>query len=511
MSDVKPDLSLLESLNESKSRADWVDAATYRAIRRVVAARWKPKKRVVRKRRPLVRRRKRVVYSRRGYTTSTGQRGMGPIVITGRGGYWTDKLKAGLSGAYTSLKRQLPAGSFSRFGRAAGGAMYGAPGAQVGGWLGQGVASLTGFGDYRIRQNALMLDEGQQVPTFQDMGQGVIVCHREYITDIAVPATPGDFTNLTFPINPGLTTTFPWLAQVANCFDQYTILGLVFEFRSTSSEFGAGVIAMGKVILATDYDPTDAAQVSALQMENMQYSTTTKPSISVLHPVECDPAVTAQPMLYVRSGGVPSGKDPRFYDHGLFQIATQGLPASTGTIGELWVTYKIAFFKPQLELGVGAYTDYFLGTDTISTAHYLGVNCTKQPGSSLNGTTTDNAYIFNPATTFVGQHYLVYYQVVGTNSGPLTGFTTSLTNCIVEKNNNVNMESTLPGGTNGISNFICNVVEITHTTPGAGVVWVPAGGSTPVSPTRMVLIVTLLDPDVNKAFDDDWQVAAVNN
>jgi hypothetical protein len=174
-----------------------------------------------------------------------------------------------------------------------------------------------------------MLDEGLQVPTFQDMGQGVIVCHRECITDITIPGVPGTFTNQSFALNPGITTTFSWLAQVANCFDQYTILGLVFEYRSTSSELGAGVLAMGKVIMATDYDPNDAAQTTALSMENMQYSTTTKPSLSCLHPVECDPSVTAQPIFYIRSGGVPTGRDPRFYDHGLFQIATQGLPAGT--------------------------------------------------------------------------------------------------------------------------------------------------------------------------------------
>lgn len=57
--------------------------------------------------------------------------------------------------------------------------------------------------------------------------------------------------------------------------------------------------------------------------------------------------------LYVRNQPVETGADIRLYDIGKFQLATQGMqnvvdPDANSSIGELWVTYQVKFFKPKI-------------------------------------------------------------------------------------------------------------------------------------------------------------------
>jgi hypothetical protein len=343
---------------------------------------------------------------------------MGPIVITGRGGYWGDKFGEGASAAWKSLKRATPEGTFSRLGRAAGGAMFGKPGASVGNWLGGGVSGILGFGDYAVKKNDLMmLDEGVPVPTFQNMNDGVIVCHREYIGDITQTTA---FTNNSFIIQPGDSTTFPWLHQIAAQFEQYEILGMIFQYRSTASDFGTTTnMAMGSVILATEYDTVDSAYGSKLEMENSQYAMSGKPSHDILHPIECDPGVVGPMGLkYIRTGPVPTGKDNRLYDHGNFQLATTGMPANSGTIGELWVTYKIAFYKPQFNLGSDIKSDLFFGTTGVVDAAPFPI--TPQATNSLGCVVTNSTITF-PSNTPIGSKWLISWFVVGASTaGKLT-------------------------------------------------------------------------------------------
>lgn len=75
----------------------------------------------------------------------------------------------------------------------------------------------------------------------------------------------------------------------------------------------------------------------------------TRPSGSVIHPVECSPRETPITRLWVRNTNYSqySTVDPRLYDLGVFQLATVGMQAAAN-IGELWVSYDVEFFKPTL-------------------------------------------------------------------------------------------------------------------------------------------------------------------
>lgn len=251
-----------------------------------------------------------------------------PHKIKGRGGYNI----IGKAGEYIGSK--------------AGGALGDLAGKALGSILPTPIASIFGFGDYRIKAQQMNdVYMGNGPPAF-DGGSAPIITHREYI---GLVSTAGDqFTNTPYVINPGEQNTFPWLSQMATCFEEYKLLGCVFEYKSTSAAaLNSTNTALGSVIMSTQYDVNKPNFVSKTEMENYEFTTACSPAVSMLHPIECDPKITPLPQKYVRNGAqVVDSK--HFYDLGNFQIATVGQQAPA-VIGELWVSYKIQFFKPCME------------------------------------------------------------------------------------------------------------------------------------------------------------------
>lgn len=225
-------------------------------------------------------------------------------------------------------------------------------GATIGGWLGHGaqkvLQAVTGFGDYNIGENSLLMGgmSPPQIVNSVNTG-GVILRHREYIMDVTASTT---FTNTTLDINPGISSTFPWLSQVAQAFELYRLRGLIFEFKSMSSDAvlsSSASSALGTVIMATQYNSLQGGFTSTLQMENHEFANASKPSCDFYHPVECKRSLIPNSELYVRFGDVPSGGDIRLFDIGQFNIATTGMQNATGVIGQLWCTYEVELYQHQ--------------------------------------------------------------------------------------------------------------------------------------------------------------------
>lgn len=291
-------------------------------------------------------------------------------------------------------------------------------GSEAGSWLGAKLGQLasyvTGFGDYRVEGNSIM-DTINQVPSIINSNNsgGTIIRHREYISDIA--ATTG-FSVTALRINPGLKSSFPWLASTANSFEQFRIRGMIYEFRSLSSDAvlsSATSSALGAVIMATDYN-ANASQFNTKQaMEAYEFSNSSKPSLNFIHPIECKSSLTSISNLYIRNSQEGTG-DNRLYDMGLFQIATTGMQASGGIIGELWCTYEIELFKPRLG-GQGA-TDHFELVAGIANATPLGTSSTAFPNNSINGTLSAGTTYSFPSAVSSGR-FMIVWSVLGTVSG----------------------------------------------------------------------------------------------
>jgi len=264
----------------------------------------------------------------------------------------------------------------------------------------------------------------------KDLSGDVYVHHREFVQNVQAvytnntggviaPAAGGtpvqcSFTDVPLSINAGLTVSFPWLSQIAQNFTMYEFQGLIFEYRPTSGEFGnLTTNALGKVVMATQYDPDAAQFISSVQMENYDYATACKPSEHMLHGVECKVKQRGVNMLYTRTG--PTTKDKVFTDLGLFQIAVEGVPFTLTTalcpngstlpigatslpvnIGELWVSYKVKLSRANL---FGSYvasdvpTDSFYGYSNGSTI-YGGT------AAQLSLSAWSSRYSVPPASTY---------------------------------------------------------------------------------------------------------------
>lgn len=241
----------------------------------------------------------------------------------------------------------------------------------AGAWLGKKagglLASVTGFGDYDVKSNSLV-NSPNGPPIFTNTTMATRIQHREFIGDI-VGST--DFIIRRYPINPGLPSTFPWLAGVADSFETYELKGCIFEFKTTSAvALNSSNTALGTVIMATEYNSNMPNFTAKRDMENHVYSGSAPPCTSLMHPIECSPFVNVLSNMYVRSTPTPDS-DLRMSDIGAFQLATVGMQASA-VIGELWVTYDIVLTKPKLPAAYSttppAHYQYLTGSGTSPSA-----------------------------------------------------------------------------------------------------------------------------------------------
>jgi len=323
-------------------------------------------------------------------------------------------------GDYRSVGKYIP-----RIGGAIGGGLAGwrssgAPGMFEGakkGWkAGARLSRLSGMGDYSTNQ---IIDNptgsGQQavmhnVGTTDDLTGDLVYSNSEFIANVTAFCPAGTqsspFQIQGFELNPGLSTTLPFFAQLAQNFELYEPMGWIFQYKPTSGEFGNNTSnSLGKIIMATNYDPNASAFVNAVQMSNYDYANSSKPSEGMIHGVECAPQARSTRMMYVRTGVSP--KDKLFTDIGTFFLATEGIPFGESStdrsaiVGELWVTYSMRLSRSKLYQSLNENIPYaiFKSNNVFDISFALGGlynlgngNIAKDPASTLNtsGATVDS-------------------------------------------------------------------------------------------------------------------------
>lgn len=299
---------------------------------------------------------------------------------------------------------------------------------------------LKGSGDYALTSNSLVAgggvaSENLQIITSQ---RSTRVVYREYLGDVFThPTIAGAFFITSYDIQPGLVSTFPWLAPIAQQYEQWTPNGVVFEFRSTSSDYVA-TQALGSVIMATEYDQLDLPFPNKQVMLNSAYANEAKPSCNILHGIECAREDRPVNILFVRSNGVPSGGDIRDYDCGRFSIATQGGATANLNLGSLYVHYDITFRKEQLFNGIagGGILYDMIGSNTSVT----GVASATPLPTLANGNfraagATQIMTIGGLGTTIIFPSWIttgrwkVEYSVQSSGATTSLGTVTATTNC----------------------------------------------------------------------------------
>ena len=239
----------------------------------------------------------------------------------------------------------------------------------------KGIKTISGYGDYHGSVS------GGQIPKIQNTSSGCIIRHREYIGDL--PSSVG-FVSQQYYINPGNAYLFPWLNVVANQFEEWVPRGMIFQYKSTSSDtvvnVTSGSPALGTVIMATDYNIYNPPFGNKQQMENYEFASSCKPSCDMIHTIENRRSSLPIDPYFVTSSTVLNGLpgDGRLYYPGLFQIATYGNTVNPNTfvlnnLGELWVSYEIEFKKPRILPGAALNAivpmDHFEIMDTTATGY----------------------------------------------------------------------------------------------------------------------------------------------
>lgn len=324
-----------------------------------------------------------------------------PRVLKGSGGYYD-------SAFVKKMRKIIPKGSFEEGGRVLGG--------PLGSLAGKALAKIAGFGAYTIKSNSL-IDEGQSPARMHTGSANTRVTHREYICDIVSSSSANTFSLQAFSLNPGLFQTFPWISAIAQQYQEWVPLGMVFEFKTLSADAIASSTnnTLGGIIMATNYNAAAPNFSNKQAMDNTEYTTSYKPSESFYHAIECAPHQNVLPELYIRSGAVPSGQDQKTYDLGNFQIASFGIQGTSVVLGELWLSYDIELRKPisTAAQGLDVLSDHFQLGSVINTAPF-GTTSTLQAGSSIGGTITSSGTTYNFNKYLQEGNYLINYIVTGT-------------------------------------------------------------------------------------------------
>lgn len=327
---------------------------------------------------------------------------------------------------------------------------------------------LKGHGSYlmeKIKHNTFIRGEPPEIRNMRYREGAVVIRHREYIGDVISSATSGAFNIQTYPINPGLAQTFPWLSQIAIGFEEYVISGMVFEFRSTASDAIASStnLALGTVGLCTQYDPLNPTFTNMQQLLAYEYAQQCKVSENALHMIECAKNQTPINQLYVRGGLQPANSDIRLYDWGVFSIATSGLQGTNVNIGQIWVSYEVCFLKPKLStqsiLGGGFYNQILSG---VSTSNMFGTTVVAVSPENTLAITNTGLQINFPSTA---QPVSYMVQLNYTFSSGTWGMASQFGhgNCVVVKYFNGNAYFNAPANgtasvTSGSSTFIVSTL-----------------------------------------------------
>lgn len=201
------------------------------------------------------------------------------------------------------------------------------------------------------------------------------ISHREYITDINGSIL---YLNSSFGINPGLPLSFPWLNTMTTGYESYKFTDLEFHFETTSPTSIAGA-----VIMAVDFDPSDAPPSTKTQI--MAYHNAVRGPAWESFCYKCDKSDLSKfNQKFIRYGNLSTGQDSLLYDVGNLFVATTG-QASSAVVGELHVKYTVELITPQLDLNA-----YALATSaranavgSVTSSNWLGSSIQTSGGVPL--------------------------------------------------------------------------------------------------------------------------------
>jgi len=186
---------------------------------------------------------------------------------------------------------------------------------------------------------AISMQQRTRGPRFQSRasdGRMIVIRKRELITPLQGQI---GYTVQRFQVNPGLASTFPWLATQAVNWEQYRFRRLCFEYVTRTS-----TSTIGSIIMAPDYDPEDPTPTSEAQISSYEDAVEDAPWKNISCFIKTE-NITPGPRKFIRSGA--QAGDIKNYDALSFFVASTDFAVSTNC-GKLWVDYEVELYVPQI-------------------------------------------------------------------------------------------------------------------------------------------------------------------
>ena len=109
--------------------------------------------------------------------------------------------------------------------------------------------------------------DSHKKPSVTTLSNGDIrIRHREFITDLIGSESFSVVSS--YPIQPGMSSSFPWLSRLAANFESYKFESLSYHVTTMSSTATRGTLGV-----AIDYDASDPAPTTKVQALAMQFGT----------------------------------------------------------------------------------------------------------------------------------------------------------------------------------------------------------------------------------------------
>jgi hypothetical protein len=285
----------------------------------------------------------------------------------------------------------------------------------------------------------------------------IIVEWDEYVAEVSGSTS---FATTAYPLNPGQSSLFPWLAKMAVLWEKYEFESCAPYYKHEVSQYATNGQA-GKVMLSCDYDASDVAPTTKQQVEDTWPHVDCMPYQDVSLPLNRREMRSSVAMKYVRPGAQPANTDIKIYDAGVVYVSTYG-NTNTSVIGELRIRYRVRLEVPVLESASIVSSNYahFTGT-TPTTANNLataaiGTGNTFLPVLGVNTITL-------PASVISGNYLGVLALTATTTTGAqVIAFTTNCSGTNLWLNNG---QSSV-----GLTNSNTSVIAFTFTVTGPSAV-----------------------------------------
>jgi hypothetical protein len=181
-----------------------------------------------------------------------------------------------------------------------------------------------------------------QPQVFRNSVDSCRIVHRELIASVVGTVAFG--VQQSFPLNPGMPTFAPWLANEAAGWERYRFNKLRYCYYTRT-----GSNVPGSVMLAPDYDPADAAPVGEQIASSYQDTEEDAPWKDICCELPVKELMGDMKEKTIRNGALAANQDIKTYDAGNLHLCT--VDGTAVAWGKLWVEYDVTLFTPQVPAG----------------------------------------------------------------------------------------------------------------------------------------------------------------